>query len=112
MGDRDARLLTARSRETLFPSAPYLASAARRPQLLPALPRPDGSALSAKYAAAAVSASTRAPARFSARPSAAGSSCPSTVTVQRKRSAPCTLVSRTAHRAPPSGLTISSALGL
>ena len=84
----------------------------RRPQLLPALPPPDGSALSAKYAAAAVSASTRAPARFSARPSAPGSSCPSTVTVQRKRSAPCTLVSRTAHRAPPSGLTISSALGL
>jgi hypothetical protein len=47
-----------------------------------------------------------------ARPSATGSNCPGTATVQRNRSAPGVLVSRTAHHVLRSGLTISSALGL
>jgi len=51
-------------------------------------------------------------ARLLARPSATGSNCASTATVQRKRSAPAALVSRTTQRTLQSGLIISSALGL
>ena len=68
------------------PPARRVASAAHQPPRT--LPPPDGSARPAKYAATAASASDRASTRFSARPSAIGSNCPSTATVHRKRFAP------------------------
>ena len=68
------------------PPGRRVASAAHQPPRT--LPPPDGSARPAKYAATAASASDRASTRFSARPSAIGSNCPSTATVHRKRFAP------------------------
>ena len=49
--------------------------------------------------------------RFSARPSVIGPNCPSTATVQRNRSSPAALVSRTTQLPLQSRLTTSSMLG-
>jgi len=49
--------------------------------------------------------------RFSARPSVIGPNCPSTATVQRNRSSPAALVSRTTQLPLQSRLTTSSTLG-
>src|SRR6516162_4031595 len=50
--------------------------------------------------------------RFSARPSVIGPNCPSTATVQRNRSSPAAMVSRTTQLPLQSRLTTASALGL